>query len=96
MTPLQLPLTAHTVPMRHVQGSEPVCVPADALCVLAPGHDAARDHVVRDDAPRGRAWVAGDVPEGAVVWVQDGHRWRAMVRVVDSLLARALLIRGRA
>lgn len=96
MTPQQLPLLARGVPLRHVQGSEPLAIPADALCVLAPGHDAARDHVVRDDAPRGRTWVAGDVPVGAVVWVQDGHRWRAMVRVADSLLARALLIRGRA
>mgnify|MGYP006324652643 CR=1 FL=1 len=42
MTPQQLPLTARTVPMRHVQGSEPLAIPADALCVLAPGHDAAR------------------------------------------------------
>lgn len=41
----------------------------------------ARDHVVRDEAPRGRTWVAADVPEGATVRVQDGRRWRAMVRV---------------
>lgn len=58
----QLELAATTVPMRHVQGSEPLAIPADALCVLAPGHDAARDHVVRDDA-RGAACGAGAAPD---------------------------------
>ena len=81
----QMELAARTVAMRHVQGSEPVSIPADALCVLAPGHDTARDHVVRDNAPRGHAWVAGDVPEGATVWVQADRRWRAMVRIGGGL-----------
>lgn len=59
---------------------------AQRLAMLRAAHRRylAREHaaerVVRDEAPRGRTWVAADVPEGATVWVQDGRRWRAMVR----------------
>jgi len=57
MTPQQLPLMARVVPTHNAHGSGPLDVPADALCVLAPGWDAARDADVPEGASGGGVWV---------------------------------------